>query len=115
LSVPTSPDTVTLVANYILCRIPRVVRTSTRSATTSCTDQRRQRRRRRDHITYQFQFKTSLRNRNSFLYNAVNSPRPKAQLEPAADLPRPRVENGKSKAIGWDLTVPRSTSEALDA
>src|SRR5262245_45050249 len=60
-----------------------------------------------DDITYEFRFKTGLRNPNSFLYNTgqVTSPD-----DPDWNTPQTyrvtRVEAGKHKNVGWDLTVP---------
>ena len=105
---PDKPDTVTLIANYIPMQDPaggpnfnsfsdNVLYAINIDNVGDAED----------HITYQFQFKTGLRNRNSFLYNTGQLTSPE---DPDWNLPQTyrvtRVENGKSKAIGWDLTVP---------
>src|SRR6266536_332753 len=60
-----------------------------------------------DHIQYQFSFTTELTNPKTFLYNTGQLTSPS---DPDWTMPQTykvtRVENGKSKVVGWDLTVP---------
>jgi hypothetical protein len=60
-----------------------------------------------DHITYQFRFKTGLRNRDSFLYNTGQLTSP---TDADWNLPQTyvvtRVEGLSKKNVGFDLTVP---------
>lgn len=60
-----------------------------------------------DHIQYQFRFKTTIRNPNTYLYNTgpISSP-----TDPNWNMPQTydvtRVENGGSKKLGQNLTTP---------
>ena len=105
---PDKPDTVTIIANYIPLQDPAGgpnffsfnddVLYEIHVDNVGDAE---------DHITYQFQFTTGLRNRNSFLYNTGQLTSPE---DTDWNLPQTyrvtRVENGKSKSVGWDLTVP---------
>ena len=105
---PDKPDTVTIIANYIPLQDPAGgpnfnsfndnVLYEIHVDNVGHAE---------DHITYQFQFKTGLRNRDSFLYNTNQLTSPE---DTDWNLPQTyrvtRVENGTSKNVGWDLTVP---------
>jgi hypothetical protein len=61
----------------------------------------------KDDITYQFNFKTKLRNPNTFLYNTNTI---KSLDDPAWNMPQyynvTRVENGKSEKLGDNIPTP---------
>jgi hypothetical protein len=107
---PDKPDTVTIIANYIPLQGPAGGPNFFAFAedvlyeihVDNVGDAE-------NHIVYQFQFNTPLTNGNTFLYNTGQLTSPG---DPDWTMPQTyrvtRVENGKSKNVGWDLTVPPS-------
>ncbi len=105
---PDKPDTVTIIANYIPLEDPaggpNFFAFDDNVLYSINIDNKGDA---EDHIQYQFEFTTGLRNRDSFLYNTGQLTSPE---DTDWNLPQTykvtRVENGKSKVIGWDMTVP---------
>ena len=105
---PDKPDTVTIVANYIPLEDPaggpNFFAFDDNVLYSINIDNKGDA---EDHIQYQFNFTTGLRNRDSFLYNTgpISSPD-----DPNWNMPQTykvtRIENGMSKVVGSNLTVP---------
>jgi hypothetical protein len=105
---PDDPDTVTIIANYIPLEEPAggpnfaTFDDNVRYAINIDNDGDS-----KDDITYEFRFKTKIRNKNTFLYNVG----PITSLDdPDWNMPQTysvtRIQKGKSKVLGRDLKTP---------
>jgi hypothetical protein len=105
---PDRPDTVTIIANYIPLEEPAggpnfaAFDDNVRYAINIDNDGDS-----KDDITYEFRFKTRIRNKNTFLYNVG----PITSLDdPNWNMPQTysvtRIQKGKSKVLGRDLKTP---------
>jgi hypothetical protein len=105
---PDEPDTVTIIANYIPLEEPAggpnfaAFDDNVRYAINIDNDGDS-----KDDITYEFRFKTRIRNKNTFLYNVG----PITSLDdPDWNMPQTysvtRIQKGKSKVLGQNLKTP---------
>ena len=105
---PDRPNTVTIIANYIPLEEPAggpnfaAFDDNVRYAINIDNDGDS-----KDDITYEFRFKTKIRNKNTFLYNTG----PITSLDDADwNMPQTysvtRIQKGKSKLLGHDLKTP---------